>query len=207
MKWVGCAWAICAPALLHAETAGCELRVWPSANSAATTGGILSNLGIAGALVDYERNKDGNLRDQVALIEGLTAPVQARLLSEAGLAGLFGIPGASVRFESRPPARGTAKNAQRHSSSTATCYAELIVTLNSYQKSTVHGRRLRTHFIFKDYRGDRLRSVSAKKASALRHFPPASAEEAERAQRDLMQAFKTNLTEFAEAVLTRSKRR
>jgi hypothetical protein len=95
----------------------CELHVWPAAATDTSSGGWLSNLGVAGALADYEHSKDDNLRDQLALIEGLSRPQQARLIADLRLPERLGMAGARVVFESAPlEPRSAAKSRtrQRH---------------------------------------------------------------------------------------------
>lgn len=186
-----------------AAGAACELHVWPASGTGANNGGLLSNLGIAGALADYERHKDANLRDQVALIEGLSPVVQAQLLAQAGVPDLLGMAGARLVFESGPLAvRTIGKVKTRRSDSTADCYAELIVSRNFYQRSTVYGRTLATRFTFKDFRGGRseTRPVSAQARNPVTHFPPERPEDAARAQQGLADAFDANLREFVKKV-------
>jgi hypothetical protein len=194
------------PGAAAAPDPPCELHVWPSNRSAANSGGWLSNLGMAGALTDYERNKDGNLRDQLALIEALTPPVQARLLSEAGLAALLDLPDARIVFESGSlDRRSVSRMKTRLSSSAAPCYAELIVRLNFYQKSALYGRKLNSDFTFKDFRGGRSEAkiVSARAGNQVPHFPPATLAETELARGELEQAFTANIREFARKVAAR----
>lgn len=177
--------------------------MWPAQGTGANNGGLLSNLGIAGALADYEMHKDVNLRDQVALIEGLSPVVQARLLADAELPELLGMPGARIVFESSPIAvRTIAKVKTRRSDSAADCYAELIVSRNFYQRSTVHGRTLATRFTFKDFREGRseARAISAQARNPIVHFPPERPEDAVLAQQGLAEAFGANVREFAKKV-------
>jgi hypothetical protein len=181
----------------------CELHVWPAQETGANNGGWMSNLGIAGAIADYEQNKDANLRDQVALIEGLTPIVQAKLLADADLPTLLGLPDAKLVFQARPlPARAIAKDKARQSRSTAACYAELIVARNFYQKSAVYGRTLASQFTFKDFRGNsakpRMKSASAR--NPVSHFPPERPEDADRARQGLAEAFAANVRAFAKKV-------
>jgi hypothetical protein len=181
----------------------CELHVWPAQGTGANNGGWLSNLGLAGAIADYEQHKDMNLRDQVALIEGLTPIVQAQLLAAADLPTLLGLPGARVVFQTRPlPVRSIAKDSARRSRSTAGCYAELIVARNFYQKSAVYGRTLASQFTFKVFRPDAAKPhmVSARARNSVSDFPPARQEDAERAQQGLAEAFAANVRTFAKKV-------
>jgi hypothetical protein len=195
MKWLVFASLAATPASAAAAQE-CELHVWPAQSSGANNGGWLSNLGVPGALADYERNKDLNLRDQVALIEVLTPPAQAKIMADEELATALGMAGARTVFESRPlPRREIRKLEQRLSAFTGPCYAELIVTLNFYQKSALHGRMLTSHFLVRDFRTDasRPRLRKKKESSRLTDFP-ADADAAEAAARqDLLRAFADNM--------------
>lgn len=187
----------------------CELHVWPSNSSAASNASWLSNFGIGGAIADYRRNRDGNLRDQVTLIEILTRPLQARAISEADLPSLLGMPAARLVFESaslEPGSIGAVRT--RRSGSTAPCYAELIVALNMYQSSPVRGRRLTSHFSFKDFRGgkDKAKPIKGRASAAITLFPPQSPAAVDPARDEIAQAFAANVREFVQS-LGRKRRR
>jgi hypothetical protein len=188
------------PALLAALIAalslaapGCELHIWPAGGTGATSSGWLSNLGIAGAAVDYERHKDSNLRDQAALIEALPPAVQARLLADAGLPAALGLGEAKVVIASRSLAPESAKAHERPSNPERRCHAELVVSRNVYANSPLHGRTLTTHFTWTDFRKGRPRLVRAKIRGKLSAFPSEDPKEAEAARRDVQNAFAANV--------------
>jgi len=199
MKWMLLAALSLAGSPARPAAPDCELHVWPSFATAATNGGWASNLGLAGAMADYEHNKDQNLRDQVALIEALTPVVQARLIADADLPKLLGLAGASLVLESRPLGRQPAAPPKaRRSASSAPCYAELIVSLNAYRKSSLYGRLLVTSFIFRDFSGGagKVRTVTGRGSNAVPHFARLDTGDAE-AKRELGDAFAANLRTFA----------
>lgn len=182
------------------DPAGCELHVWPAFATGAINAGLLSNLGMAGALADYQRNKDENLRDQAALIQALTPPVQAQLLDQAGLAALVGVPDARLVFEAQPLDTRTIETGKtRHSASAAECYAELIVAENVFRSSAVRGASLATRFVFRDFRKDRRkpRIVSGQTRSAVGEEPAQGAEGFEAWRARLARAFASNVNGFA----------
>lgn len=205
-KWLLFLAASTAAPAAAAETEDCELHIWPASGTGANNGGLLSNFGMVGALADYEQHKDANLRDQVALIEGLTPVKQARVLAAAGVPELLGMAGAQIVFQNDPLAeRSIGKMKARRSNSSAPCYAELIVGRNFYQKSALHGRTLATQFTFKDFRTGRseARVVTARARNPVAGFPPQRPEDAEAAERGLAEAFAANLREFANKVRRR----
>ena len=175
----------------------CVLHVWPSQGSSATTSGVMSNLGLAGAYADYRSNRDSNLRDQVALIVALPPTAQAQVLARLDIARRLGMDGARLRFEGKPiDPRVEARSVTRLSSETNPCYAELVVTLNHIRQSAVRGTSLKTSFTFRDFRSKRPRIFSASGATPLRHFPPRSEAREQEARREVAEAFGANLVEF-----------
>jgi hypothetical protein len=181
----------------------CELRIWPAGGTGATTSGWLSNLGIAGAAADYDRHKDSNLRDQVALIEAMPPAAQARVLVDAGLPAALGLGEALVRIESRPRAPASARARARGSDSQRQCYAELIVSRNVYASSPLYGRTLTSHFTWKDFRKGKPRVASVRIRGKLTRFPPKRDEDAEAAQQDVRNAFAANAQALVRKLVSR----
>jgi hypothetical protein len=159
---------------------------------------------MAGAAADYERNKDANLRDQVALIESLPATLQARILADAGLTELLEPAKTKLVFESAPLPPASVKRIKgRRSAATEPCYAELIVSRNFYQKSALHGSTLASDFTWKDFRRGRPRIVSDEMRSGLAHFPPERLDQTEQAREDVARAFADNVREFVRKMMKR----
>jgi hypothetical protein len=96
----------------------------------------------------------------------------------------------------------TTKAETRLSSSTAPCYAELIVTQNFYTKKAIYGRSLNNRFIFKDFRTgkDKANLVKGRGGNWLSHFPPKTTDETEAAETDLRNAFTKNFLEFTKGM-------
>ncbi|HKT14526.1 MAG TPA: hypothetical protein VJR87_03885 [Allosphingosinicella sp.] len=182
-----------------APDAACALHVWPANNTSAISGGWLSNLGVAGAIADHDRNRDQNLRDQLALIEALTPATQARLLAAADLPAHLGMAGAEVRFESAPiETRSIGRRKERRTTSHAPCYGEFFVSLNFYQRSALHGRTLTSHFVWKDFRGGKAqtRIRKGKADHPVPHFPPWGTADEGAARNELAEAFSANVRAF-----------
>lgn len=176
----------------------CELRVWPAQASNAVTAGVLSNFGLLGAYADMEANRDQTLHNQAALIEALGLPQQAQAMVAMDLPRLLGMGGTRLVFETKPiESRGAPKRAERMSASTASCYAEFIVSVNEYRKSAVLGSSLKTTVTFKDYRGRKLKAATASEASPLPRFPASGPEDEPRARQAANDAFAANLRALA----------
>lgn len=192
------------PAL--AQDIPCELHVWPARATNSVTAGVLSNFGPIGAYADLESNRDATLHDQLALIETLTPPIQAQTMVSVDLPQLLGLGQVRLIFQGGNfEPRSVPKQRSRMSQSTAPCYAELIVSLNEFRKSAVRGRSLKTQLTFKDFRGGRVRIVTANEASAVRNFPAQTPEQAAQARQGISDAFAMNVRAFARRV-TRGSR-
>lgn len=204
----GAAFAVLAfPAIAQAQTAAgtvepvCELHVWPTTEGQAQTTGLLSGLGVVGAIADAAANGDRNVSDAEYLRDALGPRFQVAAFESIDLAAAVGMPeGTEVIFETPISDRDiTTKVKTRLSDSDAECYAELIVTQNMYLKRMIYGRSLNNRFIFKDFRNgeERADMIKGRGGNGLTHFPPETADEREAADADLRQAFLGNFQEYA----------
>ena len=184
----------------------CALHIWPARATTATTAGVLSNLGLAGAYADYRTNRDANLHAQALLIEALTPPAQAQAMAQLDLPRLFGLDHAAIVYESgNLDRRAATKRRDRLAASPAACHAELVVTLNEFRDSAVRGVSLKSHFAFRDFRTGKLRIVTGTAASPLARFPARDASGDVAARQELAAAFAANLRDFAGQVGRRSR--
>lgn len=181
----------------------CELHVFPSLEGKAMTTGWLSGFGALGAVADAVKNENRNISEAEYLKEALGPRLQVQALKAVDLPGALKLPPSKIIYEPAISDRSiTTKAATRLSSSTAPCYAELIVTQNFYTKKALYGRSLNNRFIFKDFRTgkDKTNLVKGRGGNGLSHFPPKTTDETEAAETDLRDAFTKNFLEFAKGV-------
>ncbi|MEP0393050.1 MAG: hypothetical protein ABJ205_03715 [Erythrobacter sp.] len=179
----------------------CSLHVFPTTEGQAQTSGLLSGLGIVGAVADTAVNADRNVSDADYLKNALGPRFQVDAFSTIDVPAAVGLPeGTEVIFETPISDRDiTTKVKTRLTESTDECYAELIVTQNAYFKRMIYGRSLNNRFIFKDFRGglEKTKMIKGRGGNGLSHFPPKTAEERVAADADLRQAFLANFQEYA----------
>ncbi|MDB5673254.1 MAG: hypothetical protein JWM65_236 [Sphingomonas bacterium] len=181
-------------------TPACELHIFPTLEGQAMTTGWLSGFGIVGAIAEASANKDRNVSEAEYLKEALGPRLQIAALKSLDVVAALKLPPSQVIFETPIADRNiTTKADTRLSSSTADCYAELIVTQNFYTKRAIYGRSLNNRFIFKDFRGGKAKAklVKGRGGNGLSHFPPKTTDETEAAELDLRTAFAANFNEFA----------
>ncbi len=181
----------------------CELHVFPSLEGKAMTTGWLSGFGVIGAVADAAKNKNRNVADAEYLKEALGPRLQVQALKSLDMASSLKLPPSKIFYETAIGDRKiTTKATNRLSSSTAPCYAELIVTQNFYTKKAIYGRSLNNRFIFKDFRQGQTKAnlVKGRGGNGLSKFPPKTTDETEGAEQDLRDAFSKNFLEFAKTV-------
>jgi len=187
-----------------ANAAACELHVFPTLEGQALTTGWLVGFGVVGAVADAAANKDNNISDAEYLKTALGPEFQVSALRTIDLVKSLKLPeGTRVSFETPISDRGiTTKAKTRLSSSTASCYAELIVTQNLYRKAAIYGRSLNNRFIFKDFRNGKTQAdlIKGRGGNGLSHFPPESAAERPAADEDLRNAFTKNFLEYSKSI-------
>lgn len=200
--------AAAAPAQDAAAEPGCELHVFPTLEGQAMTTGWLSGFGIVGAVADAAKNKDRNVSEAEYLKEALGPRLQVEALKSVDLLAALKLPPSEIIYETPIADRKiTTKAATRLSSSTAPCYAELIITQNFYRKAAIYGRSLNNRFIFKDFRKGKTKTalVKGRGGSGLSHFPPKTTDETEAAEQELRDAFSKNFLEFSKTVAPAKK--
>ncbi|HYD25474.1 MAG TPA: hypothetical protein VEB68_11820 [Croceibacterium sp.] len=189
-----------AQAQASATEPACELHVFPTLEGQAMTTGWLSGFGAVGAIAEAAANKDRNISEAEYLKEALGPQFQVAALQTIDLVAELNLPPSRIVYETPIADRGiTTKAKTRLTSSTAPCYAELIVTQNFYQKRAIYGRSLNNRFIFKDFRTGRSETklVKGRGGNGLEFFPPQTTDETEAAETDLRNAFTKNFLEFA----------
>jgi hypothetical protein len=191
------------PATAPTADPSCELHVFPSLEGKAMTTGWLSGFGAIGAIADAAKNKNRNISEAEYLKEALGPRLQVQALKGIDLPAQLKLPPSKVVYETPIADRKiTTKATTRLTSSTAPCYAELIVTQNFYTKKAIYGRSLNNRFIFKDFRTgkDKAALIKGRGGNGLSSFPPKTTDETEAAETDLRNAFSKNFVEFAKGV-------
>lgn len=186
-----------------AATPECELHVFPTLEGQALTTGLLAGFGVIGAVADAAANKDRNISEAEYLKEALGPRLQIEALKSIDLVKELKLPPSQIIFETPIADRKvTTKATNRLSSSTAPCYAELIVTQNFYTKKAIYGRSLNNRFIFKDFSGGKTKAklVKGRGGNGLSYFPPKTTDETEAAEKELREVFAKNFIEYAKGV-------
>jgi hypothetical protein len=187
-----------------ASAPACELHVFPTLEGQAQTTGWLMGFGMVGAVVDAAAHKDANINDAEYLKNALGPEFQVSALKTIDLVKELKLPeGTQVSYETPIADRGiTTKAKTRLSSSTASCYAELIVTQNFYKKAAIYGRSLNNRFIFKDFRDGKTQAelVKGRGGNGLSHFPPETPADRPAANEDLRNAFTKNFLEYSKSI-------
>jgi hypothetical protein len=192
--------ATTAPAVAQPE---CELHVFPTLEGQAMTTGMLAGFGIIGAIADASANKDRNISETEYLKEALGPRLQIEALKSIDLVKELKFAPSQIIYETPIADRKVStKAANRLSTSTAPCYAELLVTQNFYTKKAIYGRSLNNRFIFKDFRTglSKTKLVKGRGGNGLSHFPPKTTDETEMAEKDLRDAFAKNFVEYAKGI-------
>jgi hypothetical protein len=190
--------AIAAPAQAAAEPA-CSLHVFP------TIEGQAQNIGLFGpGLLNEAINGEKNVANAEYMRDALSPRFQVEAFKTIDLVKALGLPeGTEVVYEVPIADRDiTTKAKTRLTESTATCYAELIVTQNLYQQKIIYGRSLNNRFIFKDFRGGlkTTKLVKGRGGNGISEFPPKTEADRPKADADLRRAFLANFEEYAKTI-------
>lgn len=190
--------ALMAPAQAAAEPA-CSLHVFP------TIEGQAQNIGLFGpGLLNEAINGEKNVSNAEYMREALSPRFQVEAFKTIDLAKALGMPeGTEIVYEVPIADRDiTTKAKTRLTDSTATCYAELIVTQNLYQQKIIYGRSLNNRFIFKDFRGGlkTAKLVKGRGGNGISEFPPETEADRPKADADLRRAFLANFEEYAKTI-------
>jgi hypothetical protein len=198
---------LCAAQTASAQDAAaqpsCELHIFPTLEGQAQTTGWLSGFGIIGAVADAAKNKDRNVSEAEYLKEALGPRLQIQALKSVDVVAALHLPPSQIIYETPIADRKiSTKATTRLSSSTAPCYAELLITQNFYTKRAIYGRSLNNRFIFKDFRGGKTNTkmIKGRGGNGLSHFPPKTTDETEVAEQELRDVFAKNFMEFSATI-------
>ena len=182
----------------------CELHIFPTLEGQAQTTGWLAGFGVIGAIADASAHKDGNISNAEYLKASLGPENQAIALKAVDLPAALKLPaGTQVIYETPIADRAvTTKAKTRLTSSTAPCYAELLITQNFYIKRAIYGRSLNNRFVFKDFRGGKTQADlnKGRGGNKLSQFPPETVAERPAADADLRGAFTKNFLEYSRSM-------
>lgn len=191
-----------------AQTAPCELHVWPAERMNSMTSGLLG-----GGLLDAAIHGKKDASNKAQMASALDSQTQLDALQSLDLKTLLSLPAdiQIVRHE-QPLERHTMNKVKtRRSDSKAACYSELIVADVFYQKAAIYGRSLKTLFMVRDFGNDDKIDFEYKAwgGNGLKLFPPKEGEDTVAALDELGVVFKKNFEEFAnnerKAVAARGK--
>jgi hypothetical protein len=195
---------LCVPSATLAQGAApgaCELHFWP--NGKAQTSYESGVGGVAGALL----TGPGTHISGSDLAQTLSAEAQVRSLESANLTGTAARP--TVILESAADAAKLAKrNKTRLSTSSAPCYAELLVKVIGYRSHITAGRQFGVVFIYREFgpEGPATRTVEGYGGTiAMRVFPARDESEAEAATKEVLDAYRTSAETFFRKEVHRSR--
>lgn len=192
--WIGTGSAV-------AQTAPCELHLWPAERMKSETTGLLSTFGGVGEeLVDRAAHASKDAHNRAHMRRMLDSQTQLDTLQSLDLPALLSLPAGTqiIRHDQALDRKTIAKVKTRRSDSKAACYSELIVAEISYHKGTISGRSLTTQFAFRDF-GSLDQAQFAYKARGKHRlvlFPAKKGEDAHAALDELREAFQKDLEGF-----------
>jgi hypothetical protein len=180
-----------APAQDAAPSSPCEIHVWPAPELKAVTQGWVWNHTVNQA---FDPAKGGVARPKV-----LAPAAQAGLLARMDLAGLFGAAPAQLVVHPEPLTRAQASAPTRQTASASPCYSELIVSQVFYDEAPMAGKSLRSLLVHRRFDGSaRVQSsFSTWAETELTTFPAKIASEAQAADTELLDAYRSNVYIFA----------
>ena len=203
--WAGVALTLlCVPGAVRAEEAApgaCELHFWPNGKSQTNyesgVGGAVGAL-----LIGPGQRISGS-----DLAQTLSAEAQVRSLESANLTGTAARP--TVILESASDAAKLVKrNKARLSTSSAPCYAELLVKVIGYRSHITAGRQFGVVFIYREFGpdGPAIRTVEGYGGTiAMKAFPARDESEAEAATKEVLDAYRTSAETFFRKEVHRSR--
>lgn len=182
--------------IASAQTAPCELHIWPAERMNSMTTGLLG-----GGLLDAALHSGKDASNKAQMASALDSPSQLDALQSLKLTDLLNRqPGTIIVRHETPLERKTMNKVKtRRSDSTAACYSELIVADVFYQKAAIYGRSLRTLFMLRDFGNDQTIDYEYKAwgGNGLKLFPAKEGEDATAALNELVSVFDKNFEEYA----------
>ncbi|WP_294327890.1 hypothetical protein [uncultured Sphingomonas sp.] len=214
--WMG-ALALLASGTAQAQTATCELHIWPTGNY---LGMKMSGLGMMGgalgALIDHEATKGTVATVTEQMHDYLPPEAQVEALRSADVAATLGLTGYTIVVEPAVPSDAAARTdpavkdalramdakqrkGERLSAATTPCYAELVGDHIFYVKKPLVGTNLFAKWTFRDFGRDggaKPRSFPGQVKNPLAVFPAKTPDQAEAAKADLRDAYAKGFAEY-----------
>lgn len=214
--WMG-ALALIASGTAQAQTARCELHIWPTENY---LGMKMSGLGMMGgalgALIDHEATKGTVATVTQQMHDDLPPEAQVELLRSADVAASLGLAGYTIVVEPAVPSDAAGKadpavkaalramdakqrKGERLSAATTPCYAELVGDHIFYVKKPLVGTNLFVQWTFRDFGrdgGPKPRRFPGQVKNPLKAFPAGTPEQADAARADLRDAYAKGFVEY-----------
>jgi len=185
----------------------CEIHVWPAERFNTLTEGAIWNNSLDSGFNGRPRKADERAVPEHGPLDRAN---QLNMLSALDLPVLLHNPGARiVVHDDAAKRRAIGPATGRQSSSTSSCYMELTVAKNFFNRSNLTDRTLRTMFVFDDY-GDQAmpkRSFVGWGVTSLQIYPAKVPEFAQAADDELAGAFRANVTQFAQFAFTPPKKK
>jgi hypothetical protein len=179
-----------------AQSAPCELHVWPAQRMASLTTGLLG-----GGLIDAALHSGKDASNKASMASALDSQSQLDALQSLNLVQELALPaGTTVIRHEEPLDRKTMNKIKtRRATSTSSCYSELIVADVMYQKAAIYGRSLKTLFMVRNFGNDATidREYKAWGGNGLKLFPAKEGEDTTAALDELVSVFKKNFQEYA----------
>lgn len=216
-SWTIGALALLASGTAQAQTATCELHIWPTENYRGMKMSGLGMLGGAlGGALDQAANKDKVATTTDLMRADLSPEAQVEALRAADVTGMLGLTGYTVIIEPAVPSDAAAKadptvkatlrtmqaslkSGKRLSNATTPCYAELVGGELFYVKKPLVGTNLFAKWTFRDFGRDggaRLRSFPGQVKNPLAIFPARTPDQADAAKADLRDAYAKGFVEY-----------
>ncbi|NKJ44928.1 hypothetical protein [Novosphingobium sp. SG720] len=212
-----------APAAVAASAASsCELHVFPTENYIGLNTGLLSGMGLLGAVADVEahKNRVATVKD---LMAGYLGPdIQVEELKRVGFVKALGLNDSyRVIIEPATPSGDDAKahpeikamakafneklkTGKRVTASTNPCYAELLLFSIFYHKAMMYGSNLFVGTMFRDFTGREAPLVSSGAVkNPLEDFPPKTPDKVDAAKAELREAFSKDFLEWVNKKLAK----
>ena len=205
-----------APAAVPAGN--CELHIWPTENYIGINTGLLSGLGVLGAVADIAAHKDRVVTVKDMMREYLGPDVQIDELRKAKVADALGLPGYRIIVEEATPApadlkkdpalkakykalAAKLKSGARLSNSSTPCYAEMVGHNIFYHKAMMYGSNLFAAWSFRDFGQSgaaRPRRFDGAVKNPLEDFPAKTVEKTEAAKIEIRDAYSKDFLEYVQ---------
>ena len=160
-------------------------------------------------MVDAKMHSAVDASNAGNMANALDSATQLDALISMGMPALLDLPADTkiVGHEEALDRKTIRKIKTRRSSSTASCYYELIVADVMFTKSPLYGRSLSTTFMFRNFGNDQVidRQLTAPGANGIKLFPPLPGEDTTAALQELVDVFKKNFDEYARSVRAGAK--